>query len=165
MSDRHSEWKEKNRPIINHFTNYIESLIIFSCEIRIKIEEIVKMSQFRAEAEKMMKEFKASATADEKKIRKIMNAAVQEINSSKHQQDELKKKYMQAQMKNARIYAENKQSAKNAEYLQQQLINFRSSESTIVSEAMRLAGLVSSRNPNTLSQDQSKDNGTEKMAE
>lgn len=116
------------------------------------------MSNFHANAEKKMKEWKAKSESNEKKIHNVMRAAVQEIKLSKLDQDELKKKYMESQMKNARISAESKQNAKNAEYLQQQLLHNRTAESTIVSEAMRLVGMKCNVN-NPLDQSSSKDNG------
>lgn len=116
------------------------------------------MSDFRAEAEKKMKEWKAKAESNEKKIQNTMKAASEGINFLKQDQGEIKKKYMELQMKNIRLAADSKQNAKNVAYLQQQLISNRSAESIVVSEAMRLVGVVNSGAKNLLDQSLPKEN-------
>lgn len=118
------------------------------------------MSNFRAEAEKRIKEWKAKAESHENKIQNTMKAASEEINFLKKDQGDIKKKYMELQMKNIRLAADSKQNAKNVKYLQQQLISNRSAESIVVSEAMRLVGVVNSGAKNPLDQSSSIDNGS-----
>lgn len=117
------------------------------------------MSNFHADAEKKMNEWKTKAESNDKKVQDMMNAAGREINSSRREKDELKKKVIESQIKNGRIAAENQQNAKNAQYLHEQLLNSRSTESTIVSEAIRLVGLVKCNPNNSLDQSKSKDTG------
>lgn len=117
------------------------------------------MSNF-SKAEKMMKAWDKKTESNEKKIQKVWKTAGEKVKASQHKQFQMKQKFMELHIKNARLAAENKQNAKTAHYMQQQLLHNRTNETTVVSEAMRLIGVVNGPANKSMDQNTSQDGGS-----